>query len=171
MKLHIGCKGPKIEGFTRVDVTQWGDVDIVTDAQDLNMIKDGEADEIYVSHILEHFSHRKTLDVLREWGRVLKKGGIAYLSVPDFDRLVDLYLASGRMLGQFIQDWNHGGQNYEKDVHQRSFTFPVLAGLMSQAGFSRIERLDYLPYNLGDCSTLTDNFQNKPISVNVKGIK
>ncbi len=171
MKLHIGCKGPKIDGFTRVDVTQWGDVDIVTDAKDLSAIKDGEADEIYASHILEHFLARETADVLKEWCRVLRVGGKAHISVPDFDRLVDLYLASGRLFTQFQQDWNHGGQNYEKDVHLRSFTFPILSGLMSQAGFSKIKRVDYLPYNLGDCSTLTDNYYSKPISINVLGTK
>ena len=33
---------------------------------------DGVADEIRASHVLEHFSHTITLDVLREWARVLK---------------------------------------------------------------------------------------------------
>lgn len=171
IKLHIGCKGSSIPGFKRLDVVQWGDVDFVRDAKDLSCFQNGEVEEIYASHILEHFPSKETQSVLNEWARVLKRGGIAYISVPDFDRAVDFYLAVGRFFSQYIQDWLHGGQHYEKDVHLRSFTFPILSHLMSEAGFSRIDRLEFLPYDLKDCSQLLDNIQYKPISLNVKGTK
>lgn len=171
MRLHIGCKGPVIPGFTRLDVVQWGDVDYVRDARDLSCFADNSVTTIYCSHILEHFPAEETVNVLTEWARVIAPGGTAYIAVPDFDRLVDLYLASGRMFTQLLQDWNHGGQHYPLDVHLRSFNFALLSRMMSKAGFSDVERISTMPYGLNDCSFLVDTSTRKPISLCVKGTK
>lgn len=154
-----------------MDAVQWGDVDYVRDASDMSCFKDGKIEEIYASHILEHFPAKKTQDVLGEWSRILKPGGILHLSVPDFDRAVECYNATGGVFGQFLQDLIHGGQNYDLDVHMRSFTYPLLSAMMSKAGFSRIDRVEWLPYALGDCSTLAATWDGKPISINVKAVK
>jgi SAM-dependent methyltransferase len=44
--------------------------------------KDNEFDFLYASHVLEHFSN--TIEVLKEWLRVVKPGGYVYFAVPDF---------------------------------------------------------------------------------------
>lgn len=44
--------------------------------------KNNELDFLYASHVLEHFSN--TLEVLKEWLRVVKPGGYVYFAVPDF---------------------------------------------------------------------------------------
>ncbi len=52
---------------------------------------DESVDVVYASHILEHFSKEEGLLLLKECRRVLKKGGIIRIVVPDLKVLVDRY--------------------------------------------------------------------------------
>ncbi len=46
--------------------------------------KDESVDEIYASHVLEHFPYNKTQEVLNDWVRVLKPGGRIRIPVHYF---------------------------------------------------------------------------------------
>ncbi len=89
--------------------------------EDLSIFSDDSVDFIYASHCLEHFSYRKVTTVLKEWARVLKKGGFLRLSVPDFDSIVGIYEEDGRSL-KLVQEMIVGGQNYEYNSHYVVFT-------------------------------------------------
>lgn len=171
MKLQIGCLGERIEGFNGVDIVQHGGVEYVRDAKDLSCFKDGEIEEIYASHILEHFHKPETLKVLEEWHRVLQKGGTLHLSVPDFEAVVDMYIKSGWILSTWLDHLMHGDQADPQSFHYTCFTYPTLSGMLSKVGFSRIQRVEQLPYNLDDASKITDNRFNRAISVNIKAVK
>ena len=80
LKLHLGCGPEKFEGWTNIDFEERYKPDILADARELPF-EDNVADEIYASHLLEHFDHREP--VLEEWHRVLKIGGNITLVVPD----------------------------------------------------------------------------------------
>ena len=171
MKLHIGCKGEAIPGFKRLDIVQHGDVDFVRDAKDLTCFKDGEVEEIYASHILEHFPKTETDKVLTEWARGLKPGGIIHIAVPDFDAIVAIYLKSGRMMTTWLDHLIHGDQLTPFDFHYHCFTYQTFSHYLSKAGFGRIEKLKYMPYGLKDASGITDSWFNIPISLNIKAVK
>ena len=134
----------------------------------LEGIKDGEATEIYASHVLEHFSHTKTVDVLKSWRRVLVPKAKAYIAVPDFDAMVKLYLEFG--MNSFIRNMLYGDQGYALAYHYTGFTFPTLAAAIVEAGFSDVKRIERMPYNLNDCSTLLDTAYHRPVSLNVVAI-
>ena len=72
----IGVDLPKPYTKTGEDPVQLGG-----DAADLYWFKDEVLDYIYSSHLLEDFED--TVPVLREWKRVLKKGGYLVLYLPD----------------------------------------------------------------------------------------
>jgi SAM-dependent methyltransferase len=57
--------------------------------------KDDSVDVIYCSHMLEHLDKREVCGFLNEARRVLRKGGVIRLSVPDLRRLVKDYLDNG----------------------------------------------------------------------------
>src|SRR3546814_14049356 len=57
---------------------------------------------VYASHVLEHIPWFRTGDVVREWARVLKPGGILELWVPD-----------GHKLCQLLCDVEHGVERHE----------------------------------------------------------
>jgi predicted SAM-dependent methyltransferase len=81
--LEIGCGNKKI--FSKsvcTDVRKTPVVDVVCDARDLPF-EDNSFDHVYASHIIEHFSHKETQNVLDEWIRVLKENGILEIRCPD----------------------------------------------------------------------------------------
>jgi len=145
-------------------------VDYVGDIADLSRFADCEVSEIYASHCLEHFPHPKTLDVLKEWCRVLKPQGILYVAVPDFKRTVDLYHRGG--LNQWVQDYVSGGQEYATAYHYAIFDYPKLRGLLLKAGFSEASQVDDFPIgHPQDCSRKVSTIDGKSVSLNVVAVK
>jgi predicted SAM-dependent methyltransferase len=168
VRLLLGGRTTKITGFTNVDLYEGPEVDIHSDVSDLLMFKDGSVSEIYASHILEHFSHTKTINVLKEWRRVLKSGGKAYIAVPDFDATITIYLKEGFV--QFINNFLWGDQEYPLAYHYSGFTYPYLASRIIEAGFNDVKRIKVMPYNVKDCSHLIDTLHGIPLSLNVEAI-
>lgn len=164
LRLNLGGRGTHIEGFKTVDLEPGSDIE--ADVSELSKIEDQSVQEIYASHILEHFSHLKTVDVLKEWRRVLKKGAKAYISVPDFDAMVKLYLMEG--MNDFVRNMLYGDQIYGRAYHYTAFTFATLAYCCSLAGFSDVKRILRMPYDVKDCSKNIDNLTHRQTSVHVE---
>lgn len=169
--LNLGGAGEgfldgRIPGFYTVDLRDVDDTDIVSDISDLSWLKDGSVDKIYCSNALEHFPLTQTLDVLKEWHRVLKPKGRLFVSVPDFDAAVKLYLKMG--LTGWIQYLVWGDQKTPLNYHYINFTFATLSGLMMEAGFKDVRRVREFTFGIKDASCHMDNILNLPISLNVE---
>ena len=57
---------------------------------------------IYASHVFEYFDREKGEEVLKEWFRVLKKGGVLRIAVPDFEMMAKLYSEGKFPLSKFL---------------------------------------------------------------------
>lgn len=169
IRLNLGGRATKIEGFQNVDLSEEHDVQIKSDVSDLWMFKDGTVSEIYASQILEHFPHVKTESVLREWYRVLQSGARITIGVPDFQRAVEIYLQVG--LVPWVMNQLYGDQGYPLAFHYVPFTFASLSALLDKVGFSKIKRIGQMPYGIKDCSGLCSNMDGKPVSLNVEAFK
>ncbi len=64
--------------------------------------KQGEMDAVYSSHVLEHLYRDEALELLKECERVLKKGGICRIVVPDFRGMAEKYVASEMRSDEFM---------------------------------------------------------------------
>lgn len=96
MKLNLGCQVHYFEGWTNVDII--GDdpgikVDLVADVGQLPTIADESVDFIYAGHLVEHFYPDTIHDAIREWFRVLKKGGKLVIVTPDCGAVFKDYAA------------------------------------------------------------------------------
>jgi predicted SAM-dependent methyltransferase len=100
---------------------------------DLSPFGDGSAALVYACHCLEHFPRDAVPRVLTEWSRVLRPGGILRLSVPDFDRIVEIYEQHGHDI-ETITHFLMGGQQGRFDFHQVVFNRQSLGALLEQAG-------------------------------------
>jgi len=80
VKLNVGCGPMQYEGWVNVDFDVKYNPDVVADARALPF-EDDTVDELYSSHLLEHFGYEEP--VLEEWRRVLRKGGKITIVVPD----------------------------------------------------------------------------------------
>lgn len=152
----MGCGEKYLEGYKHLDARKFSHVDYVTDdLSNLSMFEDNSVDEIYACHILEHFT-RKDMDdgtILKEWYRILKKGGILRIAVPNFEAIVEEYLSSKNL--ELIIGLLYGGQDYEYNFHYQTFDFKRLSDLLNSVGFSEVKHYDwkdFLPSGYDDFS-------------------
>ena len=119
---------------------------------------DNSVDEIRASHVLEHFSHRQVPAVLKEWTRVLKKGGKLKIAVPDLKQIAEDYLAGK---AQPNESYLMGAQIDENDFHKAAFDRDKLRTLLANSGLVLIQ-----PWNseIADCAAY-------PISLNLMAFK
>lgn len=172
VKLNLGCKTTRMEGYLGVDLDPSVNPDIVADVSNLEAIDSGSVSEIYASNVLEHFSHQKTLSVLKEWSRVLVPGGVLYLSVPDWDFCVNHYLRHRQLLPWLVYHM-FGEQHEPLAWHYAIFNWPNLRALLHDAGFSQAEKLRMLPFSESqhEASGMRDSWDGEIISLNVKAVK
>lgn len=169
IRLNLGGRGTKIQGFQTVDLSENHDVDVKSDVSNLWMFKDGEVSEIYASQILEHFPHVQTEKVLKEWHRVLKPGAKITIGVPDFARAIEIYLKHG--LCDWVVNQLYGDQEYPLAFHYVPFNFARLAKVMDTVGFRGIKRIKDMPYGINDCSSNVFNLDGKSVSLNIEALK
>ncbi|MFO1390202.1 class I SAM-dependent methyltransferase [Cellvibrio sp.] len=89
-KLEIGSGPKKRDGWLTLDYCEGADV-----FWDLNKklpFPDNCFNEIYSSHVLEHFKYPQLIALLCELHRVLKPGGKMLISVPDINLYISSYL-------------------------------------------------------------------------------
>lgn len=154
-KLNLGAGPHPLPGYTNIDINTTGE-----HVYPLEYPAD-TADEIRASHVLEHFSHREVGDVLKEWVRVLKPGGLLKIAVPDFEWICQAF-TNGRGTDLPLQGYLMGGQVDEYDFHKAVFTAQSLGDAMRAAGCTRLAF--WKDEDIMDCSNL-------PVSLNLQGIK
>jgi predicted SAM-dependent methyltransferase len=89
IRLEIGS-GPRMEGWISLDLNIGAHIQ-----HDLTKplpFPDASVDELYSSHVLEHFTYpHPVLDVLRECHRVLKPGARVRIAVPNARLFLEAY--------------------------------------------------------------------------------
>jgi predicted SAM-dependent methyltransferase len=93
--LNIGC------GSHYSNLSEWVNLDFNGNMEDIishNLLNgipfpDNSFDLIYHSHVLEHFSKQDGFFLMQECFRVLKKGGIIRVAVPDLEQIARNYLS------------------------------------------------------------------------------
>jgi predicted SAM-dependent methyltransferase len=164
--LHIGGVEPKA-GWKILNIQPLPGVDFVGDCTDLSQFADNSADRIYASHVYEHLSYQNDLlKALGEAFRVVRPGGSFMIGVPDLEVLSRFILDRSLSVDErfHIQRMIMGGQMDAHDFHKTGFTFDILAAMLKQSGFSRIERV----HRFGLFRDITElRFRNQMISLNV----
>jgi len=145
-KLEIGCGNKPTPGYTHLDIRDLPHVDIIDDAETLEKIEDESCDKILAVQVLEHFSHKKTLNILKLWYSKLKSDGELELEVPDLKLFCTLWVN-----GFVKEPWAFisifGGQNYPENTHKAGFTKNYLASLLKTVGFKQVIDLMWMKPN------------------------
>lgn len=157
MKLNLGSGGCPLDGYVNLDGKMGDSLYPLVDrlGGKAGKFKDSNIDEVRASHVLEHFPHRQTLDVLKEWVRVLKPGCWLKIAVPDFDWIAEHWAAGDDRAMLYLM----GGQVDENDFHKTAFTKKILAWNLEKCGLINIQ-----PWTseIQDCASL-------PVSLNLMG--
>jgi len=141
MKLHLGCGHKKLKGFTNIDIREDVNPDIIADISYLKEFKSDSVGLIYVCHVLEHFGRQEYLDILKNWGNILKPGGTLRISVPDIES-VFLKYQEGVPLRN-LMGFLYGGQTYPENYHYIGFDFKTLKEDLESIGFENVKRWDW----------------------------
>jgi predicted O-linked N-acetylglucosamine transferase (SPINDLY family)/predicted SAM-dependent methyltransferase len=141
-RLHIGGKIIHPD-WEILDVIPGEHVNHIGNADDLNQFDNETFDEIYASHVLEHFdfSNGGVNKVLVEWHRILKHGGKLYISVPDMDKLFSLFINNSLNANQKfdIIRMIFGGHVNQHDYHKIGFNKEILSAFLIDTGFKKNE--------------------------------
>jgi len=141
LRLHLGCGNRHIPGFINIDIQNFDAVDIIADISKLDIFRDNKVDLIYSCANIEHFGRHEWKNIVKEWYRVLKPGGILRISTADFSQCVQRYQKEEEieeLLGLII-----GGQKDAFDRHGMIFDFKYLQRSLKELGFSDIKRYDW----------------------------
>lgn len=109
-------------------------------------------DLVFASHILEHFDRREWNEVLLEWIRVLKVGGIFELIVPNIEWAAEQLIAKKRKKrteGTDIDMLNvlYGGQSNDFDFHKTGFWPQLVESILKKTKLKDI-KLETKGYNI-----------------------
>ncbi|MFT5452216.1 MAG: putative SAM-dependent methyltransferase [Enterobacterales bacterium] len=175
IKLHIGAGEVNVQGWVNVDGRKFEHTHFVSDGFDLKEFSDNSIEEIYLCHVLEHFSFQDGENLLKYFRTKIMVGGVLRISVPNFDALVTAYKANGDDV-ESIKSALMGGQNYDYNYHKAIFNKKSLALMLKQCEFS--EAIEWkteedFGIGLGDWSngTISTPDNKIPISLNLKAIK
>lgn len=147
MNLHLGSGKRYIPGFVHIDVNKFSHIDYVHDIRTLPMIPDESVELIYFCHGLEYFDRIEVKDVLKEWKRVLKKGGVLRLAVPSFEALIKLYRKYkdlNKIIGPLYGRWEIS-KNGKIEVlyHKTVYDFKSIKEMLMDSGYKSIKKYDW----------------------------
>lgn len=113
----------------------------------------GSVDQIYCSHVLEHFEKWQTINLLKEMRRILRRGGIARVVVPDLSKVIKIYNKDGaesfcRVLWGFDKDIkpNNLIKSLQRKFirsHQWMYNKKSFEEVIKISGFRNFKWLDY----------------------------
>jgi predicted SAM-dependent methyltransferase len=165
-RLHLGAGRIILPGFVNVDILPLQGISLILDLMASLSFGQGTVDEIYLCHVLEHFSAEKAKEELGEIARVLRHGAVLRICVSDLDMICHVYTEH---LDWFTPPHNpwlgliYGGQKDEFDFHRTGFNYRWLSYLLVQAGFESIER-----YEPVETAGIRDaSFADEPFGVNI----
>lgn len=129
---------------------------------------DDSVDVVYSSHFLEHLHRGDAQNLLNESYRVLKKGGMVRVCIPDLAYAISLYdqgeAAKERMLQSyfFVDD----KASYYA-VHKYMYDFELLEKALKAAGFGDIRKCSYQQGETPDLTVL-DNRPDESLFVEAR---
>jgi SAM-dependent methyltransferase len=142
VRLNLGAGDDRRPDWISVDLRPEV-ADVVCDVRKLEHWADGEVDEILAEDILEHFPADQTADLLAEWHRVLRPGGLLTVKVPNLFQLARAIVAYTD-LGRYevvtalvcnIYGGHKWGPEGSLDCHHTGWVPAQLHAVLVDAGF------------------------------------
>lgn len=100
ISLNLGCGQRVLPGFVNIDkyvCPNCNPAEYTVEEGDISLLyqfADQSVDLIFAAHVFEHLSIRQGRKAIKEWARVLKPGGLLYLSIPDLELIAWEILAN-----------------------------------------------------------------------------
>lgn len=141
IKVNLGCGTFAKDDYINVDMRDLEGVDIIADVRDLPIEK-GTVEELYLSHVIEHFPEVDMEKyILPYWRTLLSPGGRIRIICPDWEAML-LGYSKGEISLRNLKEITFGSQEYNGNQHFNMFTPASLVEMMKTAGFEDIKIID-----------------------------
>jgi SAM-dependent methyltransferase len=184
IKLNIGCGGRPLSGYINVDMDsiealrlRYPHQQFASDIKVFNYdifnlpYADNSVDEIMADAFIEHLSFADEKKLFLEIKRVIKPDGVFKFSVPNFEKVVKMWLEAKDDFKDFYRlddeaiksqhwfgnnsyttdnRWGYltamifGSQNGEGQYHVNCYTIPKIRAILKLIGFKEIEITEFL---------------------------
>lgn len=139
--LEIGPGKTRINGFETLDIASNRHADYYWDASRRLPFEKDTFDLLYASHVLEHIAWYQTEKVLNDWVRVLKRGGVIEIWVPDGLKILKALLDYELYRDNYIHLDGWYRYNSERDPYKwaagRIFTYGDGTGRIDHPNWHR----------------------------------
>ena len=147
MKLNIGCGEVHFPGWVNIDMDS-PKADLLHDMRNPLPYEAGTVDFIYSEHFIEHVTAQEGVNVLTDFFRVLKPGGVVRIATPDLNYLLFKYFffwkkqawikkygyewlkTKAEMVNLCFREWGHQYLYNEEELERR----------IMEAGFKKIRK-------------------------------
>lgn len=150
IKLHLGCGGVRWLDFINVDLHPHDEskrdesrdgciAEVFADIRNLGL-PDESIDEIFTSHTIDHFTRWEAIDMLRDWHRMLRPGGVVVIEVADFNRCVLWLFHPSRRKRELARNQFYGNQwdRIDFETHRYVWSSRELRGVLREIGFGHV---------------------------------
>jgi predicted SAM-dependent methyltransferase len=149
LKLYLGSREYKPDGFLTVDIDGRHDPDVEADVTDLSVFGSSTVEEICASHILEHLPWPLAYKALAEWTRVLRPGGRLRVAVPDLAAMAAMIAEGRNVWGATGLIYGVGRVENPLEAHQYGYTRGMLTSILRSLGF---RNFDWWKHDVPDAS-------------------
>lgn len=139
MKLYVGSRDYKPEGYLTIDIDARMKPDFVADLCDLSQIDGESCDEVIASAVLEHIDWPDGFLALSELTRVLKVGGKLKVSVPDLGMMARMILSGESIYHIVGMMYGLGGRKNNFEQHRYGYTSGMLVDILETLGFAEFD--------------------------------
>ena len=149
-------------GWVNIDAFKTKSVNCVYDARKRLPFSDNSVKCIFSEHFVEHLDYNEEVPYfIAECYRVLKKGGVLRITVPDAEKYIRAYMKGGwdelveiRQLGDQLRDQCFGFKfNTRMELinfvfrqwseHKFAYDFETLEFVLNQGGFTEVKRQEF----------------------------
>jgi predicted SAM-dependent methyltransferase len=138
LRVNLGCGHLPLDGYVNVDLREMPGVDVLAPVDQIPF-NEGEIDELYSAHLVEHFPQEQFVrEVLPYWVSLIRPGGTFRAVLPDAGAMLSGF-ADGSVRYEDLREVLFGGQEYEGDFHFNMYTTETLSGILSDAGLEDVK--------------------------------
>jgi predicted SAM-dependent methyltransferase len=136
MKLYVGSRDYKPEGYLTVDIDANNEPDILANVVNMQgKVEKDSVEEVLASAIFEHLAWPDSFAALVEWRRVLQPGGTLKINIPDLELLCSFIIRGISTHMCICMLYGGGRRTNPFEAHQFSYTKNMLVDMLKVLGF------------------------------------
>lgn len=145
LRVHLGCGWNRLPGWVNIDLVG-GKTDLVWDITRPLPFAPDSVDVVFLEHVFEHLSYDAALTILEGVRRVLRRGGVLRVGVPDAGRYARMYASSPDELRQVR--WGRPTamlalrEVFQEHGHVSAYDTETLILVLECGGFPRAQRTE-----------------------------